>query len=234
MLILQACGQDVQLNTPMPKKQSVIRLPQSPEMDGEPTATNTSVYRTMKTSTPLPTSTTIPNDVKAFVLQVHDVERIQVVLEGDHMQDSHTVQLIGVQAPSKLSDFSWEKIANETLTAWIQGKVVRLLQDDNMKNIHGELPRYVYLEGTLINKILLELGLGRVAEMESDNRFEADFRMAEKTARDKKLGLWGPLATPTITPMSTPTITATISSITYTIVTTSPITSNIIITKTNE
>ncbi len=204
--ILVGCNSDI---SPSPTPKKIVRLPRHiPASTGthqEVTPTNTSVMLNLHTATTTPTGTAIPKSVRGLIIKVHDAERVQVVLEGDRFRDSYVVRLIGVSASPKTIGTTWANIASDTLNVWLMEKVVHLAQDETTFNLAGELPRYIYLEGNLINQTLIELGMAKSHVTSPDTKFETEFKVAENAAHNNKVGLWGPSPTPTIE--LTPTLT---------------------------
>lgn len=171
-----------------------------------PTPTSTLVMADPWTPTPIPTATALPDLNRAWVLDVLSPEIIVVVLEGDPINLTYIVRLLGVEAPTG----PWQLVGVEQLKTLLNGQVVRLVKDVRSVNEEGQLPRYVYQGGTLINQYLLAQGLVRLKLQNSDLRFAREFEVAARAAEAASLGLWG------LDPTPTPTITIPSSSITQT------------------
>ncbi|RME51638.1 MAG: hypothetical protein D6796_00455, partial [Caldilineae bacterium] len=134
-------------------------------------------------------------------MNVLSPETIEVVLQGDVLNKTYVVRLLGVDAPANSPAEPWGAVAFQTLQTWLAGRVVRLVQDTTLINEAGELPRYVYLQESLINRRMVEAGLARPRFSQPDVRFQRDFQTAADEARQAGRGLWGP--DPTATPTQT-------------------------------
>ena len=175
--------------------------------------TNTPVMAVPWTPTPIPPPTPLPDDVLALVANVPTADTLEVVMQGDLLNQIYTVRLLGIKSPAP--DSPWGEVAFNMLKRRLNGQVVRLVQDTTVRNADGELPRYIYQGDTLINLELLKQGLADVSFAAPDTRLQAEFTAAANAAREKGIGIWGPdpTATPTITPTAnlTVTVTATVS-----------------------
>ncbi len=193
--------------------------------------TNTPVMAVPWTPTPIPTPTPFPSEVLALVTNVPAADTLEVVMQGDLLNQVYTVRLLGIKPPAP--DSPWGKVAFNTLEHRLNGLVVRLVQDTTIQNENGDLPRYVYQGDTLVNLYLVKQGLADVSFAAPDTRLQAEFTAAANTAREKGIGIWGPdpTATPTITPTANLTATATVT-VTATVSATVTITSTPIITPT--
>ncbi len=180
--------------------------------------TNTRVMADPWTPTPIPTSTPLPSETLGLVVSVLSPETVKVVLKGDVLNKTYVVRLLGVDAPPNTPTDPWGIVAFNTVNRWLSGRVVRLVQDTTVINSNNELPRYLYLEGSLVNLKLIEKGLAAPQFSAPDQRLQSEFETAAQIARDAGTGIWGP--DPTATPTRTPTTngTATVSTPTATIV----------------
>lgn len=69
-------------------------------------------------------------------------------------------------------------------------KKVDLELDVQERDRYGRLLAYVYVNGSMINEILLEKGLARVAVFPPNTRYVDKFRDIQNKARQKQLGIW--------------------------------------------
>ena len=183
------------------------------------------------TSLVTPTMTPIPDESRGLVVDVIDGDTVAVVLEGDPPSRAYLVRYIGIDAPPNTPDNPWGVVAYEANRKMTNLKVVRLVRDQTDVDDEGRLFRYVYVGDELMSIILAEQGLARADSVEPDTRFQTEIEGAVARAREGKLGLWGPLPTPTpvrgkpatvepettaepdeITPAATPARTATATS----------------------
>jgi micrococcal nuclease len=149
------------------------------------------------------------------VVDVIDGNTITVVLEGDPAAQTYPIRYLGIDAPPNAPSVPWGIVAFETNRKLAEGKIVRLERDQSDTDDEGNLLRYAFLGDELLSVILAQQGLARANITEPDTRFRNEILEAEKQAREKKLGLWGPLPTPTskltIATTATLTTTATVS-----------------------
>lgn len=87
------------------------------------------------------------------------------------------VQCFGVEASKKNKEFT-------------EGKMVRLEKDITDRDKYNRLLRYVWLGDTLINQELVAQGFAKSYSYPPDIKYQDKFVVAEKEAREKKLGLW--------------------------------------------
>jgi len=154
-----------------------------------------------------------PADVLALVANVPAADTLEVVMQGDLLNQVYTVRLLGITVPPKNGASAWGIVAFKTVRDMLNGKVVRLAQDSTVQNADGELPRYVYLSETLVNLELIKMGLAEPSFTAPDTKFQAQFTSAANTAREAGIGIWGPepTATAAIAPSATITATATVT-----------------------
>lgn len=129
---------------------------------------------------------------------VHIVTR---VIDGDTfcIQDDSNkeikIRLIGVDAPetrrtkNKEIGYYGEEAA-QFLRELLLNKYIRLEFDIQKYDIYGRTLAYVYLEDTLINDYLVQLGYCKVATFPPNIRYQDLFIVSEKEARMKNRGLW--------------------------------------------
>lgn len=173
-----------------------------------PTSTNTRVIPIPPTYTPgpSPTPTHLPDRIKALVIGIQDNRTIDVLLEGQPINQELTVRLLGVESPL-LSD-PWSGVALEWLRQETGGQVVTLESDQIERDTQGNLLRYVWKEGRMVNVTMVQLGLGTTSANAMDLHYGADLRDAQKDAQAARRGLWGPPPPHTLTPI-TATVTLT-------------------------
>lgn len=152
------------------------------------------------TATPIPTRTPQRGRTLAFVLRVWDGNTI--LIEG-----GSTVRYIGVIAPGAgmfgrpLEPFGRE--AAERNLELVEGQQVEIEMDVTDVDAAGYMLRYVYVDGVMVNELLLREGLARVAPSGANVRYAAALRQAEVEARAAPVNIWT-LVTPTFTVTRTP------------------------------
>jgi endonuclease YncB( thermonuclease family) len=175
-----------------------------------PTPTNTRVIPIPPTHTPgpSPTPTRFPTRTKAMVISIQDSRTFEVLIEGQSLNQVFRVRLLGVEAPL-LSD-PWNEVALDWLVHELEHQVVILESGEWDRDTQGNLLRYVWKEGRMVNVAMVQLGLAIASENANTLNFGADLLDAQSNAQNADRGLWGPPPTATPTPLVvTPTITAT-------------------------
>lgn len=113
------------------------------------------------------------------------------VIDGDTVETSsgHKVRLIGINAPEIQDLFGQE--AKQHLTALIQDRTVDLVSDalSSDQDRYQRLLRYVVLDGTDINKRMVEDGFA-FAYLKFHFEKSNDYLEAEKKARSDSVGIW--------------------------------------------
>lgn len=72
----------------------------------------------------------------------------------------------------------------------LAGKTVRLERDVSEKDQYGRSLYYVWLDGKMVNRLLLEEGLARVAVFPPDVKYVEDFRSIQAKAQAAGKGIW--------------------------------------------
>jgi len=130
------------------------------------------------------------------IVKVVDGDTIDVLLNGAKAR----VRLIGMDTPEIVDPRKpvqcFAKEASDKAKEILTGKSVRLESDQTQgdKDKYGRLLRYVFLEdGTLFNKFMIEQGYAHeYTYMSNPYKYQAEFKTAEKNAREQNLGLWSP------------------------------------------
>ena len=155
-----------------------------------------------------PTATRGPFDFvgrqRARVLRVWDGQ--SALLEG-----GMTVRYLGVQAPPA-GTFGRPSTPGGIAAAQrnadlVEGKEVELEQDVTEVDGDGQLPRYVWVDGEMVNKELLAAGLVQAAVADPDLRYQEDLLAAEREAWEARRGVWVNAPTMTRTPVVRPRAT---------------------------
>ena len=108
-----------------------------------------------------------------------------------------TVRLIGIDTPElyvegKKVDDPQAISALEYAKVALTGRYVELELDMDERDRYGRLLAYVWLYDTMLNKLLLENGIARVATYPPNVKYLDEFLILEKYAKEKKLGIWNP------------------------------------------
>lgn len=125
------------------------------------------------------------------VVRVVDGDTIVVNYNGTNEK----VRLIGVDTPESVhTDKSKNteegvKVSDYT-KAQLTGKKVALELDVQERDKYGRILAYVYLDGVMYNKTLLEIGYAKVATYPPNVKYVDDFTRLQEIARENKVGLW--------------------------------------------
>ncbi|QGQ96959.1 nuclease [Paenibacillus psychroresistens] len=128
--------------------------------------------------------------IDALVTSVVDGDTLHVLINNK----KETVRLVLVDTPETkhptkpIEPFGPE--ASKFTKELLEGKVVKLEQDVSATDRYGRLLKYVWLNGQMVNEILLEKGLARVAVFPPDVKYVEAFRAVQKKAQEAKIGIW--------------------------------------------
>ncbi len=119
--------------------------------------------------------------------------KVTHVSDGDSfvIASGERVRMIGVNAPELADPFGRESKAH--LTKLIRGETVTLTRDpdNDDRDVHGRLLRFVTLNGTDINHLMIADGYASALLRYPFARARRDaYRDAENSARSNGLGIW--------------------------------------------
>lgn len=142
---------------------------------------------------PVSMESTMPNEFYE-VVSVTDGDTIKVKMNGK----TETLRLLGMDTPETVDPRTevqcFGKEASDKAKELLTGKKVRLESDPTQGELdkYQRLLRYVYLEdGTSFNKWMIENGFAHEYTYNAPHKYQAEFKVAEKTARENKRGFWG-------------------------------------------
>ncbi|MFH1536176.1 MAG: thermonuclease family protein [Patescibacteria group bacterium] len=131
-------------------------------------------------------------------------ERVYIskVIDGDTIVtgDNRTVRFLGIDTPETVDPRRpvgcFGKEASNEVKKLLSGKEVILQKDISDKDMYDRILRYIYLpldNGQILfmNDYLVREGFAKVLTYPPDVKFDAQFREAEKLAKEEKRGLWG-------------------------------------------
>ncbi len=141
----------------------------------------------------VPTVSIKINDGLFPVIRVVDGDTIVAEIEG--VQEK--VRLIGVDTPEVVDSRKivecFGKEASAFTTNLLTGNRVRLESDSSQedRDRYGRLLRYVFLvDNTLVNKAIIAEGYGHEYTYRTPYLYQAEFKTAERIARENQKGLW--------------------------------------------
>ena len=136
-------------------------------------------------------------------LQENTWYKVSKITDGDTFyvmtknSEKFKIRLIGINAPEsynvgkKFRKEYFGKEAKVFATNLLKNKKVKLTFDVQKTDRYGRILAYAYLEnGVFLNQYLVENGFAVVATFPPNVKFVEVFTKAEKSARNKKLGLW--------------------------------------------
>lgn len=144
----------------------------------------------------LTTRKTVSPTIPLSLTEKRQSAKVIRVIDGDTIQieGGRVVRYIGIDSPELAISgkpdtcFSNEaKIKNKEL---VEGKVVELLKDVSETDQYGRLLRYVYLNETMVNELLMREGYAVTDPFPPDIKYQEKFLTAEREAKADSLGIW--------------------------------------------
>jgi len=133
------------------------------------------------------------------VIRVIDGDTIKVDISGRQ----ETVRLIGIDAPETVDPRKpvqcFGREASNKAKEILTGKTITLEADPTQgdRDKYQRLLRYVFIDGENFNKFMISSGYAHEYTYQSNPyKYQAEFIAAEKSAREKKVGLWANNACP--------------------------------------
>ena len=128
----------------------------------------------------------------AVVTRVVDGDTIRVEIDGDE----YRLRYIGIDAPETgQSGGATECFSNEATERnrdLVDGQTVGLEKDISETDGFDRLLRYVWLEDSLVNAVLVEEGYALARKYPPDTRHNEQLAALQTRAREASLGIWGP------------------------------------------
>lgn len=194
-----------------------VTFTSTPTLTLTPTPTSTASVEPTLTLTPslIPSATLDPlaclppnEPQQAMVRWVSDGATIVVDIGGT----LYSVRYIGIAAPQYIPVVEYMSPVAKTRNAeLVTNRPVHLIQDLSERDRHGQLLRYVLVDGTFVNYQLVKEGLARALAVPPDVACAGAFQEAEGVAQGNQIGIWKatPTRFPTFTriPTNTPTST---------------------------
>jgi endonuclease YncB( thermonuclease family) len=149
-----------------------------------------------------------------------DLVKVLSVVDGDTLKVStdgseKTIRLIGIDTPEVVDPRKpvecFGKEASAKAKEVLTGQMVRLEADPSQGNLdkYQRLLRYVFLtDGIFYNEMMITEGYAHEYTYDTPYKYQAEFKAAEKSAREAQLGLWSPATCNGVTASTTPKATA--------------------------
>lgn len=127
---------------------------------------------------------------------IANVVKVTRVIDGDtiEIEGGERVRYIGIDTPETVDPrkivqcFGVE--SSKKNKELVEGKTVRLEKDITDRDKYHRLLRYVWLGDMLINLSLVQGGFAHSYSYPPDIKYQDQFVVAERQAREAKLGLW--------------------------------------------
>lgn len=125
-----------------------------------------------------------------------EVVHVNRVIDGDTIElaDGRKVRYIGIDAPEiahgngKSECFGEEAmVRNKDL---VEGRDVRLEKDVSDTDKYGRLLRYVFVEDTFVNNVMVLDGFAEAKRYKPDTAFYVKFFSSQQQAQDEEAGMW--------------------------------------------
>jgi micrococcal nuclease len=123
-------------------------------------------------------------------VSVTDGDTIKVRIDGEVFN----VRYIGMDTPESVAPGQpvgcYAREASARNTALVDGRIVELEKDVSETDRFGRLLRYVYVDGQMVNEVLVAEGYAQAVTYPPDVKYQERLRRAEATARDSGRGFW--------------------------------------------
>jgi len=132
-----------------------------------------------------------PRTAVVFVTRVVDGDTVEIELEGRE----EDVRYIGVDTPETVKPgepvqcFGPE--ASDFNHRLVEQRQVRLVFDQERRDVYGRLLAYVYLGDRFVNAELMRRGLARTLTIPPNDRYASRFKRLQTAAARAGRGLWG-------------------------------------------
>jgi micrococcal nuclease len=196
----------------LPLVAACVETAEAPEKTDRPSPTTVRITPRPSAS---PTRTTVdtidipyPDGLEsATVTRVVDGDTIDVFLNGSKF----TIRYIGVDTPETVDpsrpDGCYGQEASDHNKVLVQGKQVELEKDVSETDAFGRLLRYVWIDGQMVNALLVRDGYALASTYPPDVKHQDVFGELQTEAREAGRGLWGEEcanATPVVSATQTP------------------------------
>ena len=135
------------------------------------------------------------DNLPAYVTSIPTV-KVTRVIDGDtiEIEGGQKVRYIGIDTPETVDPrkpvqcFGIE--ASNINKELVEGKNVRLAKDISEIDKYGRLLRYVYVDNTFVNDLLVREGYAHSSSYPPDIKYQNQLTQAEQEAQQNSRGLW--------------------------------------------
>ena len=120
-------------------------------------------------------------DGDTFIIDYNGIEERVRLIGVDTPESVHPNEKKNTEFGKTVSNYSKENLTN---------KEVQIEFDVSQRDKYGRLLCYVYIDGQMYNKLLLEEGLAKVATYPPNVKYVDEFVAIQKKARENKKGMW--------------------------------------------
>ena len=136
-------------------------------------------------------NTTAMSSTTYKVTRVVDGDTIKINFNG--IEES--LRLIGIDTPESVHPDASRNvmeghIASNYTKTLLEGKNIELEFDAQERDKYGRLLAYVYINGTMVNKLLLKEGYAQVSTYPPNVKYVDEFNQIQRIARENNKGLW--------------------------------------------
>ena len=136
----------------------------------------------------LATPATLLSGERAVVAKVIDGDTIELA-------DGRKLRYIGIDTPETVDPRRavgcFGPQASAKNRELVLGKEVILEKDVSDTDRYGRLLRYVYLDGVMVNDLLVRFGFAQASSYPPDVKYQEKFRTSQAQAKQEQLGIWG-------------------------------------------
>ena len=121
----------------------------------------------------------VDGDTAYFLVNENEIKvRFLAIDTPESVSTNVSEQPFGKEA----SDYTCNKISN--------ANEIVLEYEKNKTDKYGRILAYVYIDGVMFNKMLLQSGMAKIATYPPNVKYVEEFKVLEKQARENKVGLW--------------------------------------------
>lgn len=125
--------------------------------------------------------------------------KVVKITDGDTvvLENGYKIRLIGIDAPelshngNKAECYSNE--STDKLSNLILNKYVKLEKDRTDEDRYKRKLRYIYLDNTLINEVMVKDGFAKSYPYPPDVKYQDQIELAQKSAKSNSIGMWSNL-----------------------------------------